>query len=98
MEDSKKILKIDFVDNFKIVCHFENNELRILDLSKSINDKYAAKILSNENIFKTVKIGEFGEIYWSDMGEIKDINGKIKPCEYDISPEFAYLNSQPLQY
>ena len=28
-----------------------------------------------------------------DEGEIKDYDGTILSCEYDISPEFVYQNS-----
>jgi hypothetical protein len=91
----KKIIKIEFCENNQIICHFDNNELRIIDLSKTIKDKYITKILSDETIFKSAKIGEFGELYWANAAEIKDLNGKIIPCEYDISPEFAYYNSKP---
>lgn len=92
----RKIVKIEFNENNQIICHFDNNELRVLNLSKAIKDKYITKIISDEKVFKSAKTGEFGEIYWSDAAEIKDLNGNLIPCEYDISPEFAYYNSQPL--
>lgn len=92
----RKIIKIEFNESNQIICHFDNNELRVLDLSNLINDKYINKILSDENVFKSAKIGEFGELFWHNSAEMKDLNGNIIPCEYDISPEFAYYNSKPL--
>ncbi len=89
-----KIVKIDLIEDNQIVCYFENNEVRILNLQSSISDRYINKILSDKKIFKSAKIGELGEIYWSDIAEIRDLDGKTKLCQYDISPEFAYFNSK----
>lgn len=93
----RKIIKIELMDSNQVICHFKNGEVRILDLSSTINDKYASKILTDEAVFTSVKIGEFGEIYWPDIAEITDFDGKVIPCNYDISPEFAYHNSKPLE-
>ncbi len=92
----RKVIKIELKDNHQIVCCFDNEELRVLDLSSTTNDKYSQKILSDETIFKTAKIGVFGEIYWSNIAEIKDVDGRVQSCNYDISPEFAYFNSTPI--
>ncbi len=91
-----KIVKIEFLENNKILCLFDNKELRLLNLSEHLNDKYAIKILSNERIFRAAKVGGFGEIFWSDIGEIVELNGAVNVCDYDISPEFAYFNSKPV--
>ncbi len=91
----KKIVKIDLVENNQIVCHFDNDELRVLDLSATIKDRYVEKILNNKDVFYSAKIGEFGEIYWADIAEIINLDGSVQSCEYDISPEFAYFNSKP---
>jgi hypothetical protein len=89
-----KITKIEFLSSFKILCEFNNKERRILDLKNSLdsNHKLVKNILDTQ-IFKMAKIGEFGEIYWDNAGEIKELDGKITKCEYDISPEFAYYHS-----
>jgi len=50
------------------------------------------KLIDNDT-YKTAKIGSFGEIYWENVGEMKNYDGTIIACEYDISPEFAYYNS-----
>lgn len=31
------------------------------------------------------------------MAEIKQLNGNLKPCAYDISSEFIYANSQKIK-
>ena len=57
------------------------------------NQKYARRIF-DADVFRQAKIGSLGEIYWENIAEIKMLDGKIQPCNYDISPEFAYLNSE----
>ena len=47
----------------------------------------------DNNTYKAAKIGSFGEIYWENVGEMKDYDGTIIACAYDISPEFAYYHS-----
>jgi len=88
-----KIENISLLEPYKILCHFTNGEKRVLDLASSLNDKYSKKIFS-ENQFNKVKLGSLGEIYWEGIGEIRGLNGEIEPCNYDISPEFAYFNSK----
>jgi hypothetical protein len=89
-----KTTKIIEIKPYKILCSFNNGELRQLDLESvlSTEDKYVQKILTPD-VFSKVKIGEFGQIYWENIAEIKDLNGKSIPCEYDLSPEFVYYNS-----
>ena len=69
---------------------------RILNLAASIKDGQMEKILSNEELFKTAQLGEFGEIFWVNMDKFTELDGQEKACAYDISPEFAYYNAQPL--
>ena len=94
----KKIVKISYQEPFKILCSFDNGEQRLLDLKNVLNarQKYTQQIL-NKNTFKQAKIGSFGEIYWNNIAEMKDLNGNTIPCEYDICPDFAYLKSTPLE-
>ena len=84
------------VSPYFVICKFNNGEVRKLDVNKVFaerqNDAYAKKIL-NPSIFKSVKIGEFGQLYWENMAQIKDLNGQLIQCEYDMSPEFIYHNS-----
>lgn len=90
-----KVQKISALEPFKLICSFSNGEERILDLALVLKDKYGKKILKDELLFKKAKIGIFGEIYWDHVGAIIDLQGEEQPCEYDISPEFAYIHSQP---
>lgn len=89
-----KIINISFLDDYKIVCHFNNGEVRMLDLSKSLDlsSKFAQKVIENDT-YKKAKIGLFGEILWEEIGEMKDYDGSVIACAYDISPEYAYFHS-----
>ncbi|RRO17775.1 hypothetical protein [Flavobacteriaceae bacterium 14752] len=66
-----------------------------MDLS-IIKDQYISKIIENEDIFKKVEIGNYGQILWHNVAYMKDLDGNKIPCEYDISPEFAYIHSKPI--
>ncbi len=92
----RKIIELELLEDNIMICKFDNNEQRILNLREVVKDKYAKKIIADVDIFKKAKIGQFGEIYWASIAEIKDQDGVVHSCEYDISPEFAYLNSKPL--
>ena len=89
-----KIESISIIENYKILCFFNNGKKRIFDLEQSLDltNKYVKKILTPQ-IFSEVTIGKFAQIKWDDEGEIKDYDGTILSCEYDISPEFIYQNS-----
>lgn len=52
--------------------------------------------LYDEAIFRQVCIGEAGQLFWKDITTMKDEKGNTIPCEYDISPEFAYYSSLPV--
>ena len=92
-----KIIDIAFLDKFQLVCHFNNGEKRILDLTTSLDfsDKFAKKVIEKDT-FKKAKIGMFGELLWEEVGKIKDFDGSIISCAYDISPEFAYFHSSKI--
>ena len=92
----KKVTKIIFLTEYKLHCFFNNGEERLLDVPAILKDKYAKKIM-NEHIFKKAKVGDLGEIYWEGIGEIKQLDGSLTPCNYDMSPEFVYINSKPFK-
>jgi hypothetical protein len=89
-----KVTNIFILDAFQIQCTFNTGETKLLDVSKSLdaNNKFVQKLMNN-NTYKDAKIGSFGEIYWENIGEMKDYDGTVIACDYDISPEFAYYYS-----
>ena len=89
-----RLTNITILDAFQIQCSFNTGETKLLDLTTALDtsNKFVKKLLEN-NFYKTAKIGSFGEIYWENVGEMKDYDGKVIACEYDISPEFVYFHS-----
>lgn len=89
-----RLTNITILDAFQIQCSFNTGETKILDLSTALDksNKFVKKLFEN-NVYKKAKIGSFGEIYWENVGEMKDYDGTVITCEYDISPEFAYFHS-----
>ena len=59
-------------------------------------DRYAVKVF-NLSTFNQVKIGELGELYWENLAEMKNLEGELIKCAYDISPDLAYMKSQPIE-
>jgi len=82
---------------YYIVCQFNNGEIKKIDVTSCLdkNNIYVKTILT-ENVFKTAKIGELGQIFWDNIAEMKDENNNTIKCEYDLSPEFVYHYSTSL--
>ena len=81
--------------SYSLVCKFNNGVVKKLDILPIIeNHKHldGVQTLLNEAVFKTFRIGEFGEIVWDKI--VKNTQtGEERYWDYDISPEFAYENS-----
>lgn len=66
----------------------------VLDIGLALDQtNKLVKKLVDPDVFRKARIGLFGEIYWDKVGEIKELDGSISTCEFDISPEFAYHHS-----
>lgn len=91
-----KAVEILKISPFKVVCRFNTGEIKQIELESVINNsnQYVnKKKLLDEEFFKQVSIGVFGELYWENAAYFKNENGELIPCEYDLSPEFVYYNS-----
>ena len=89
-----KIQSIKIIDSHKILCVFNTGEMRTLDITHALDStNKLVKKLENQDVFKNAKLGQFGEIYWEEVGEIRELDGSISSCVYDISPEFVFYNS-----
>lgn len=85
--------------SFSLVCKFNNGTIKRLDILPIIeNHKQLEGVqnLLNESVFNTVRIGEFGEIVWDKIVKTSHKGEEIY-WDYDISPEFAYQNSIPIE-
>lgn len=93
----RKIVDVKIIKPFILRCTFDNGEVRDLLLEKHIemSNKYSHKLFE-KSIFETVRIGENGELFWKDIGEIQELDGTMMKCDFDICPDFAYLNSEPV--
>ncbi len=94
-----KTEKIIEAKPYFIVCKFNNGEIKKLFVeplfSQNKNSFSAQKIL-DKDFFGTVRVGDLGQLYWKDAATMKDENGNSISCEYDMSPEFVYFNSQKI--
>ena len=69
------VTSIDALENFKLKVHFNNNDIKIVDMKPLLSSPCFSP-LSDINIFKSVYI---------DLGTPTWCNGNI-----DISPEYLY--------
>ncbi len=85
-----KILKATYLEHYKLLLFFNSNEEKRLDMLPMIK-KDMVRFQSLQHLldlekFKSVQIGEMGELYWAKM--VLYPNGEI--WDYDISPELCY--------
>ena len=91
-----KIIEITEIGKYYCMCMFSNGEVKKINVEPLI--KTHADNLTKDffdfSVFKEVKIGSMGQLYWSNCSTMKDEAGNIISCEYDISPEFIFYNSE----
>ena len=76
------IVKVDYVEDYKLILSFENGERRLVDLKDRLKGP-VFKPLKDLNYFKTVYVDkELGTIAW--------------PNGADKAPDMLYEISQPL--
>lgn len=91
-----RVVEIIDNNNFSLLCKFNTGEVKKLNVLPIIeNHKHLNGIdrLYDNKEFAKVKIGEFGEIFWSGIVHSNQ-DGQEFLWDYDISPEYAYFNSQ----
>ncbi|GAB5466901.1 MAG: hypothetical protein Kapaf2KO_23370 [Candidatus Kapaibacteriales bacterium] len=88
-----KLTKIEF-DGDIIICHFNNGETKLLELTsiKQIKDEFISKIIE-EKLITNAEIGRYGELIWPNLAFMFNRNGEKIKCDYDFSPEYVYENS-----
>jgi hypothetical protein len=88
------------IQPYHLTVAFDNGEVRKLDMQPilaSQNNYPGVVQLFDTNVFFNAKIGDFGQIYWDNILKMRDLEGALIPCEYDLSPEFVYENSTPIE-
>ena len=87
-----KIIQINVEKNLHVRCHFNNGEIKVIDILPILNNHSKLKgiqKLYQQEFFEKVEIGEFGELVWRNCIEL-DHDGQSQLWDYDISPEFVY--------
>lgn len=85
-----KVTKIISIEPYTVICTLSNGGQYTLDVSPLIRNHSqlngVKKLLSND-VFRTARIGDMGEITWDNIVETDNIT-----WNYDISPEYIYYN------
>ena len=91
---AKKIIELK---PYYLIFEFENGEIKKLVVDQFLNgqDSFSVERILNPSHFVKAQIGSLGQLYWPEAAHMKDINGDMILCEYDMSPEFIYNNSVP---
>ena len=91
-----KIVQITEIGKYYCVCRFSSGIKKKLNIEPLIKAHAGmiTKDLFDFSIFSQVNIGDFGQLYWSDAATMKDENGALIPCEYDISSEYVYHHGE----
>ena len=86
-----KVTQIKILGAHKLLCVFNTKEQKVLDLLHVLDkDNEMVKTILQPTVFQKARVGELGEILWENVGQIRELDGSISTCAYDISPEFAY--------
>lgn len=88
-----KIVEIVDVEPYQIIARFSSNELRKIDFT-SLVEKFPS--LKHPQIFLKAKIDDYPTIAWDNLGMIRELDGSIKSCPLDFSPETLYKLSVSL--
>jgi hypothetical protein len=94
------VITILDIQPYYLIVAFDNGEVRKLDMQPILESQKnypGVAQLFDTNVFFNAKIGEFGQIYWDNILKMRDLEEKLIPCEYDLSPEFVYENSTPIE-
>jgi hypothetical protein len=87
----KKIIKVIPRDDYSLIIYFENNEVRVYDMSDDLYGVF--EILKDKNKFKEVFIDEHGNIAW-DIDKSIDSNIHWNN-RIDLCKDAVYINSVP---
>jgi hypothetical protein len=95
------IIKILEIEPFTITCLWNNQEVRVIDLTqfisiKSLSTKNSYFQLKDKKRFSEAKC-DGTTIYWENGIKIKDINGKEIPGPLDIDPEILFEMSVSIE-
>ena len=88
----KEIIKVIPNEDYSLTIYFDNNEVRIYDMSESLFGVF--EVLKDKEKFKEVFIDEYGNIAW-DID--KDIDSNIYwNNRIDLCKDAVYMKSVPI--
>jgi len=87
----RKITKVVSNDDYSLTVTFDNDEVRIYDMSNNLYGVF--EILKDKNTFNQVFIDEFGNIAWER--EQKVVSGKPWSKKIEICKDSVYMDSKP---
>ena len=89
-----KISHITMLENFTILCTFNNSITKAIDIMPLLEKHkhlQGIETLKEKNVFSKARIGMFGEIVWDKVIRFAD-SKEDEMWDYDISPEFVFYN------
>jgi hypothetical protein len=92
-----RIVHIQTLDNYHLAGTFNKGikkQLNILPLVEEQKHLKGVEKLLDRTLFSTARIGIFGEIVWDNIIEITSPDGETTIWDYDISPEFFFVNGK----
>lgn len=97
-----RILKIDKIDGFKIVCMFNNGQRRLLDFKKifedwAISENDVENKLLNRKEFSRVELRN-NTLSWPNVSiMLKTEDGNEEEHPYELSPDQLFEISEPVE-
>ena len=85
-----RITEIITIEPYQISARFNSGEIRMINFLPLV-EKFTA--LKDPKVFAKAKIDSFPTISWDDLAFIRELDGTIKTCPLDFSPETLYLLS-----
>jgi len=73
-----KVTRVEVLENYKLDLAFDDGKNGLVDLSRLVG-KGVFSIWADYEVFKKVRIGDFGELIWGD--------------EVDLCPDSLYLQA-----
>lgn len=82
-----RITEIINIQPYQISARFNSGEIRIINFL-SLVEKFTA--LKDPDVFVKARLDDYPTISWDGLGLIRELDGTIKPCPLDFSPETLY--------
>jgi hypothetical protein len=84
------ITQIINIEPYQIKAKFNTGEVRNIDFLPLV-EKFSA--LKDPAVFLRAKIDDYPTISWDGLSLMRELDGTIKPCALDFSPEVLYSMS-----